>query len=81
MCRLPRRLRVLDYTIRVEQLGDRQFDAEAGPDRDAEWEQDDDLRTGVIRLRRHLPAWRKRQLLLHELIHAINDFLHAETAP
>lgn len=77
--RLPRRIRVLDYTIRVQQLGEREFDKEWGDDTDAIWLHDEDLKGGVIVIRRRLPAIQKRWLLLHELIHAFNDLLHAET--
>lgn len=72
--RLPRRVHILDHTITIRQLDKRAFDAEWGEDVDATWE-DAERR---INIRRHLPYKQKRYLLLHELVHALNDLTHLE---
>ena len=76
--RIPRVVRLpFDYDVKVKQVTVREMrevmeDDDSTPD--GCWVVDDQ----TIYLLKSLPAQRKRYILAHELVHAVNDMAHAQ---
>ena len=74
------------WKVRVVQLGEVDANAMVGKGCNAAFVIEDDDPSeaafmGTIYLRKSLKAKQKRVLLLHELVHAVNDAYHLESCP
>ena len=74
--RLPTRIHLpFGYVVKVKQITvpEMRVFADGGPDLDGCWIAGE----RTIYVLRNLPIRRKRYILGHEVIHAVNDWLHA----
>lgn len=73
--RLPLRVKLLHWTVKVKQVADVYMRDECGDNVDGCWVQED----MTIYIRKRLPARRKCYLLAHEVTHMAADLAHSIT--
>ena len=72
--RLPTRVNLpFGYIVKVKLATGSEMKNKDGQDCDGLWDSD----TRTIYVRKALPVKRQRYILVHELVHAMNDYLHA----